>query len=243
MLKKKGFTLIELIVVIAIIGILSAILIPSVVGYIDGARKKATVANGRVIYDAMISTLGTSTEGHDSFYSHSVGHKNVGCSTMFISTAAGKAYCDNNGKAIKYTSLNSAKKSIKYGDDGAYVFTVVTRADGRHHDYGDWDGVSNVYNSWSYADNDYKVFADQLSLQVNRETTFYQKGGHNTDTGKYPIAMPYSKREDGGRYPLIRWLVVYRLDDPETVEVWAGDGTKAENGPVYRVFPNPACNY
>jgi len=36
--KNKGFTLVELIVVIAIIGILAAVLIPSITGYIDKAR-------------------------------------------------------------------------------------------------------------------------------------------------------------------------------------------------------------
>lgn len=46
-LTRKGFTLIELIVVIAILAILAAILIPSITNYIDEANVATAKANAR----------------------------------------------------------------------------------------------------------------------------------------------------------------------------------------------------
>lgn len=51
--NKKGFTLIELIVVIAILGILAVILIPSFSGIQDTANQKAALAEARTVATAV----------------------------------------------------------------------------------------------------------------------------------------------------------------------------------------------
>ena len=56
-LKIKAFTLIELIVVIAIIGILSCILIPAMAGFAKEARVNAAIADARTVKQAIEFSL------------------------------------------------------------------------------------------------------------------------------------------------------------------------------------------
>ena len=48
--NKKGFTLIELIVVVAILGIMALILVPSFMGYADDAKTAVNQANARNVW-------------------------------------------------------------------------------------------------------------------------------------------------------------------------------------------------
>ena len=56
-LNRKGFTLVELVVVIAIIGILSMIIVPSVISYVRKARVAAAIADTRTIKASIESSL------------------------------------------------------------------------------------------------------------------------------------------------------------------------------------------
>ena len=55
--NNKGFTLVELIVVLVILAILAAILVPALLGYIDKAREKQITTNAEAAYVAAQAIL------------------------------------------------------------------------------------------------------------------------------------------------------------------------------------------
>lgn len=56
--NQKGFTLVEVIVVLVILAIMAAILIPSLIGYIDKAREQEVTTQTRMIVTAVKAEVG-----------------------------------------------------------------------------------------------------------------------------------------------------------------------------------------
>lgn len=86
--NKKGFTLVELIVVLVILAILAALLIPALTGYIDKAKEKSIIAETRQAVMAA-QTLADEEYGLLTLENSATGI------TIELTTTAGK---NNDGK-------------------------------------------------------------------------------------------------------------------------------------------------
>ena len=64
--NKKGFALTELIVVIAIIGILAAVLIPSITSYIRNAKESAAIQDASAMYQELIAEVNVTDDIYET---------------------------------------------------------------------------------------------------------------------------------------------------------------------------------
>ena len=113
--NNKGFTLVELIVVIAIIGVLAAVLVPQYIQYIDKARQAKAVQEASAINDAaqIALTSVVAANGSTGSIVFEAGGKQYGRITNYWLTAAAVNVTDKGAGLAKafVSSLGFSKNS------------------------------------------------------------------------------------------------------------------------------------
>ena len=139
-MKSKGFTLIELAVVLAIIAVLAAVLTPMVTGYLDQARTARAQGDVRTIADSI--RLYQRDTGRWPIFYNSAAYTGNSASSVEIATngstfpTAGSGWLVTSGVSLGSTSLevymNSDLTGVgnaafpKAGFRGPYIKTVDT---------------------------------------------------------------------------------------------------------------------
>ncbi|MBU9745961.1 prepilin-type N-terminal cleavage/methylation domain-containing protein [Lachnospiraceae bacterium ASD3451] len=101
---KKGFTLTEMIVVLVIIVILIALLVPTLVGYIDKAKEKSVMAEGKMVLTAAQTVVSEKYGESKKLDGKDVTDTEPGtCS--YVVTKADEKGTDNKGEIAKLAEM------------------------------------------------------------------------------------------------------------------------------------------
>ena len=109
---KKGFTIIELVIVIAVIGILAAVLIPTFSGVIEKANESAAMQAARNEYELFLAEHAAEMKGTENYTIVTNGYKFSVKAGQFDATATKVETSDNFTAKIDLTKVKSVKATV-----------------------------------------------------------------------------------------------------------------------------------
>ncbi|MFC7061643.1 type II secretion system protein [Halobacillus seohaensis] len=137
--NQKGFTLVELLAVIVILGIIAAIAVPSIGNVIENSKKDATVANAEQMIEAsrLLVTSENIPTGDNA--SVTIDLKDDGNETYSL---IGDGYLSSDLKDPDGNSYESGGVEVTKADSGSMSYSVYLDAGNDNYDIGS-SGNSN----------------------------------------------------------------------------------------------------
>lgn len=108
--NNKGFSLVELIIVIAILGILAAVATVSLIKYLDRTKKSADVQSAKAILEEFTDEYYTNPEFHDACSSIA----SQGNLIAVTDSASGKWTCSGNLGSSTFFTEDCPVRNVKY---------------------------------------------------------------------------------------------------------------------------------
>ena len=181
--KKRGFTLVELIVVLVILAILAALLIPALTGYIDKAKKDQVIAETRMLHEAVQTEM-------SELYGSANWKLN---SATTLANNTGKVIGNNpNGYDLKANYDKIAKLSevpcLQEGGSGHFLVLINSKAQIHAIIYHSDRSYLGLYFSDTNQYSAYKIgeTAEGGKISDNMFRSYYSSVYYNTSVDAVP---------------------------------------------------------
>ena len=161
-LNKKGFTLVELLVVIVIIGILAAVIVPNVASNIDKANQSAAEQEASAAYKDMMADMDLG--------------KQTLPETVYV-------VIDNYIVKIVNGAVDSSLNTKETEDNASWNGTVLTYGTETSFEEGTVVIVVDTDNSADYYEYSESAFASKAVTEIGSKTVQTQPDDGNQDNG------------------------------------------------------------